>query len=206
MLLLCIRSDLQSLLRQIFNFGCENPQLLFEAKRGLQGKSLGNNEIDNMLKTLHYVAFPLPLLPCNRNNTVHSYCCRRRSCQQYKSGSAAKEIHLSCNKIFPTSVNSSKCYARGLRKWLPQFICSNFIIVGLTTEPLPAQHIPLLSYTSLLSPLELPNGFTEPLFGDEAACAVAVPLSKHRSRLKTHCVQVLSLRKGQATDDDYLTV
>ena len=110
-------------------------------------KSLGNNEIDGMRKTLHYVAFALPLLPRNRNNTVHSYCCRWCCCQQYKSGSAAREMHLSCNKIFPTSVNSSKCcYARGLRKWLPQFICINFIIVGLNTKSLRAQHISLLSY------------------------------------------------------------
>jgi hypothetical protein len=124
-----------------------------------------------------------------------------------KSGTAAKEMHvLSYNKIYRTDVNSSKCYARGLRKWLPQFICSNFIIVGLNTKPLLAQHIPLLSYTSLSSHWELPDGSTEPFFGDYAACAVSVPLSTHRSRLNTHCVQVLSLRKRQTTNVGYLTI
>jgi hypothetical protein len=83
--------------------------------------------------------------------------------------------------------------ARGLRKWLPHFICSNFIIVGLNTEPLLAQNIHLLSYTSLSSPWGLPDGFTEPFFGDDAACAVSVPLSTHRGRFNTQCVQVLSL-------------
>jgi hypothetical protein len=61
--------------------------------------------------------------------------------------SAATETHLSLNKIFRTYINSSKYYTTGLRKWLPQLICSNFIIVGLNTKLLLAQHIPLLSYT-----------------------------------------------------------
>jgi len=47
---------------------------------------------------------------------------------------------------------------------------------------------------------------TEPFFGDYAASVVSVSLSTHRSRLNTYCVQVLSLRKRQATDNDYLAV
>jgi hypothetical protein len=60
--------------------------------------------------------------------------------------SVATETHLSCNKIFRTYVNSSK-YTRGLRKWLPELNCGNFVIVGLNTKLLLAQHIPLLSHT-----------------------------------------------------------
>jgi hypothetical protein len=43
-------------------------------------------------------------------------------------------------------------------------ICSNCIIFRLNIKQLLAQHIPLLGYTSLPSPWELPNGFTEPFF------------------------------------------
>jgi hypothetical protein len=43
------------------------------------------------------------------------------------------------------------------------------ILLSLNTKPMLAQHIPHLSYTSLTSPWELPEGFTEPLFADDAA-------------------------------------
>jgi len=44
-------------------------------------------------------------------------------------------------------------------------ICSNFVIYRLNTKQLLGQHISLLDYTLLLSPLELQGCFTEPFFG-----------------------------------------
>ena len=43
-------------------------------------------------------------------------------------------------------------------------IGSNFMIIKLNTKHFVDQHVPLLSCTSLLSPSELPDGFTEPFF------------------------------------------
>jgi hypothetical protein len=52
-----------------------------------------------------------------------------------------------------------------------QLIYIHFIIFSLNTKQLLAQNTPFLDYTSLPSPWELLDGFTEPFFGD-----VAIPI------------------------------
>jgi len=55
--------------------------------------------------------------------------------------------------------------------WI-QLICRNFIIFSLNTKPLLAENTLFLDCTSLPSPWELLDGFTEPFFRD-----VAIPLT-----------------------------
>jgi len=75
-------------------------------------------------------------------------------------------------ELHASTVIYNGMYVRCLEMVRTQLICRNFINFGLNTKQPLAQNTPFPDCTSLPSPWELLDGFTEPFFRD-----VTIPLT-----------------------------